>query len=49
MAETLAEQLRRFNEERERLLGGQPITEETRIPGPWTGVGGDVPAEGASQ
>lgn len=37
-----ADELRRFNLEREALVGGQPVTSEVRIPGPYSGVGGDV-------
>lgn len=39
----LAEQLRRFNEQRKALLQGKPISGDERIPGPYSGVGGDVP------
>lgn len=45
---TIAEQLRRFNAERERLMGGRLITNDERLPLPYSGVGGDVgPGEGA--
>lgn len=42
--EALSEQLRRFNEERERQLGKPPSPDE-RLPLPFSGVGGDVPPE----
>lgn len=38
-----AEQLRRFNELRRKLLGGRFITADERLPLPYTGVGGDLP------
>ena len=37
-----AAQLRAFNAERKALMCGQPISGDVRIPGPYTGVGGDV-------
>lgn len=40
--ETLAEQLARFNAERERLMAGRPITPEKPVPMPATMRGGDV-------
>ena len=39
----LAEELRRFNAQREKLLRGKPISSDERIPRPYSGVGGDVP------
>jgi len=39
----LAEELRRFNAQREKLLQGKPISSDERIPRPYSGVGGDVP------
>lgn len=46
LGQPLAEQLRRFNAERAALLNGRPITNDERIPGPFTGVGGDVAPPG---
>ena len=42
----IAAELRRLNTEREKLLGGQPISGDVRIPRPYSGVGGDVPEDG---
>ena len=44
-AESFAEQLRRFNEERAQFLGKPPTADE-RLPLPFTRVGGDVPPDG---
>jgi len=38
----IADELKRFNAERERMLGGQPISPDRRLPIEYTGVGGDV-------
>lgn len=38
----LRAELKRFNAEREAILGGMPIDVDSRMPLPRSGVGGDV-------
>lgn len=46
LGQPLAEQMRAFNAERAAILSGKPISGDERIPGPFTGVGGDVAPPG---
>jgi hypothetical protein len=42
----IADELGRFNRERERMLGGRPVSSDERLPLPYSGTGGDVAPPG---